>query len=128
MNFPNNLLYTKDHEWATFNPKTNIATIGITDFAQDQLGDIVYVDITALNQTLPKEAIFGAVEAVKTVADLFMPISGTIIEINPELELQPELLNTDPYTVGWIIKIKAENPQEINDLMNAEKYQQHIGL
>ncbi|MDE3124623.1 MAG: glycine cleavage system protein GcvH [Bacteroidota bacterium] len=120
MNFPANLRYTKDHEWILL--EGDIATVGITDFAQSELGDIVYVDI-ANNQTLQAEAVFGTVEAVKTVSDLFLPVSGTIIEVNTALEKQPELVNTDPYGAGWMIKMKVNNPADVEGLLDAAAYQ-----
>jgi len=123
MNFPANLRYTKDHEWIRLDG--NIATIGITDFAQSELGDIVYVDIAA-GQSLQAEDVFGTVEAVKTVSDLFAPVAGNIIEINPALEKQPELVNTDPYGEGWMIKVTVNNPAEVNGLMDAAAYQNLI--
>lgn len=123
MNFPANLRYTKDHEWILL--EGDIATIGITDFAQSELGDIVYVDI-ANNQTLDAEAVFGTVEAVKTVSDLFLPVTGTITEVNPALEKQPELVNTDPYGAGWMIKIKVNNPADVAGLLDATAYQQLV--
>ncbi|WP_298298640.1 glycine cleavage system protein GcvH [Hydrotalea sp.] len=123
MNFPANLRYTKDHEWILL--EGDIATIGITDFAQSELGDIVYVDI-ANNQTLDAEAVFGTVEAVKTVSDLFLPVAGTITEVNPALEKQPELVNTDPYGAGWMIKIKVNNPADVAGLLDATAYQQLV--
>lgn len=124
MNFPANLRYTKDHEWIVLNG--DIATVGITDFAQSELGDIVYVDI-ANHQTLPAEAVFGTVEAVKTVSDLFLPVAGTIVEVNTTLEKQPELVNTDPYGEGWMVKLKVENPADIEKLMDAAAYQALVG-
>jgi glycine cleavage system H protein len=120
MNFPANLYYTKDHEWVSLDG--NIATVGITDFAQGELGDIVYVDIASKGKELAAEEIFGTVEAVKTVSDLFLPVPGTIIEVNPALEAQPELVNTDPYGAGWMIKMTVEDPTDINKLMTAEAY------
>ena len=111
MNFPDNLLYTKDHEWIRIEGDT--ATIGITDFAQGELGDIVFVDIPSQGKTLSAEEIFGTVEAVKTVSDLFLPVKGTITQINPALEANPELVNTDPYGEGWMIKMTIENPLTI---------------
>ena len=116
MNTPNNLKYTKDHEWVKIDG--DIATVGITDYAQDQLGDIVFVDI----QTLEREEIFGAIEAVKTVADAFMPLSGEIIEVNEELEAEPQAVNSDPYGKGWMIKIKISNPAEVEELLDADGY------
>jgi len=120
MNAPNNLKYSKEHEWIRV--KGDDAYIGITDFAQDQLGDIVYVEIETEGQTLAKDEVFGTVEAVKTVSDLYMPISGTVESINPELENEPELVNSDPYEKGWMVKIKIGNPAELNDLMDAAAY------
>ena len=120
MNFPANLYYTKDHEWVSL--EGNIATVGITDFAQGELGDIVYVDIASKGKELAAEEIFGTVEAVKTVSDLFLPLPGTIIEVNPALEAQPELVNTDPYGAGWMIKMTVETPADIEKLMTAEAY------
>ena len=120
MNFPANLRYTKDHEWVSI--EDNVATVGITDFAQGELGDIVYVDIASKGKELAAEEIFGTVEAVKTVSDLFLPLPGTIIEVNPALEAQPELVNTDPYGAGWMIKMTVEDPADIEKLMTAEAY------
>ena len=125
MNFPDTLKYTKDHEWIRIDGSN--ATIGITDFAQSELGDIVYVDIPSLNQSLQKEAVFGTVEAVKTVSDLFLPISGKILEINPNLNDKPELVNKDPYGEGWMVKISIDNPAEVNELLDVAAYQQLIG-
>ena len=125
MNFPDTLKYTKDHEWIRMDGSN--ATIGITDFAQSELGDIVYVDIPSLNQSLQKEAVFGTVEAVKTVSDLFLPISGKILEINPNLNDKPELVNKDPYGEGWMVKISIDNPAEVNELLDVAAYQQLIG-
>jgi glycine cleavage system H protein len=125
MNFPDNLHYTKDHEWIKI--EGNTATVGITDFAQHELGDIVYVDIDAVGKSLEAEAIFGTVEAVKTVSDLFLPLSGTIDEVNPALANQPELVNTDPYGEGWMIKMTVQDPSQIEKLMSAEAYQQLVG-
>jgi glycine cleavage system H protein len=124
MNFPQNLKYTKDHEWISIDG--DIATIGITDFAQHELGDIVYVDIDSKGKTLPAETVFGTIEAVKTVSDLFLPVSGTVSEVNPILEKEPEKVNTDPYGDGWIIKMKVNNPDDANQLMDAEAYQQLV--
>lgn len=124
MNFPTNLKYTNDHEWVRV--EGNIAVVGITDFAQDQLGDIVFLDITTEGETLDKEEVFGAVEAVKTVADLLMPVSGTIIEFNPELEATPEAVNKDPYGNGWMVKVEMSNPDEVNELMDSEEYKGFI--
>ena len=125
MNFPDHLKYTKDHEWIRI--EGNNATIGITDFAQSELGDIVYVDIPSLNQSVKKEEVFGTVEAVKTVSDLFLPVSGKILEINPNLNDKPELVNKDPYGEGWMVKITIENAAEVNDLLDATAYKQLIG-
>jgi glycine cleavage system H protein len=121
MDFPAQLRYTKDHEWVSLDGNT--ATIGITDFAQRELGDIVYVEIETLNKELGAEEVFGTVEAVKTVSDLFMPVSGTIIEVNPELNNEPELVNSDPYGRGWMIKMTVNNPEDVAALMDAAAYQ-----
>ena len=121
MSFPSNLHYTKDHEWLSL--EGNIATIGITEFAQSELGDIVYVDINTVGKTLAKEEVFGSVEAVKTVSDLFLPVAGTINEINSALEKQPELVNNDPYGAGWMIKITVTHPADVEALLNAEAYE-----
>lgn len=125
MNIPSNLKYTKEHEWILVDGE--IATIGITDFAQGELGDIVYVEIETIGETLDQEAVFGSVEAVKTVSDLFMPITGEILEFNNVLEQDPELVNKDAYGEGWMIKIKITNPSELNDLLDAEAYAALIG-
>jgi glycine cleavage system H protein len=125
MNFPDKLHYTKDHEWIKI--EGNTAIVGITDFAQHELGDIVYVDIEAVGKSLEAESIFGTVEAVKTVSDLFLPLAGTINEVNPALASQPELVNTDPYGEGWMIKMTVEDPSQIEKLMSAEAYQQLVG-
>lgn len=125
MNYPANLRYTKDHEWVSIDGNT--ATIGITDFAQHELGDIVYVDINTKGKTLGAEEIFGTVEAVKTVSDLFLPVSGTVTEINPSLEAKPELVNSDPYGEGWMIKMTVDNPADIENLMTAEAYTALVG-
>jgi glycine cleavage system H protein len=125
MNYPANLRYTKDHEWVLLNG--NIATIGITDFAQHELGDIVYVDINTRGKALSSEEIFGTVEAVKTVSDLFLPAAGTVNEINPALEANPELVNSDPYGEGWMIKMTVDNPADIEKLMNSEAYTALVG-
>ncbi|KAA9041887.1 glycine cleavage system protein GcvH [Ginsengibacter hankyongi] len=124
MTFPENLRYTKDHEWVSLDGDT--ATVGITDFAQHELGDIVYVEIETKGKSLAAEAIFGTVEAVKTVSDLFLPVSGTITEINPLLESEPEKVNSDPYGEGWMIKMKVDNVDDVNKLMNAETYQKVV--
>ncbi len=121
MSFPANLKYTKDHEWISL--EGNIATIGITDFAQHELGDIVYVDINSTGKTLSAEEVFGTVEAVKTVSDLFLPAAGTITEVNPALEANPELVNSDPYGEGWMIKMTVDNPADIESLMDAAAYE-----
>ncbi len=125
MNIPNELKYTKDHEWVVVNG--DIATVGITDFAQKELGDIVYVEVETLDQTLSKDEIFGTVEAVKTVSDLFLPLSGEVIEFNETLETEPELVNTDPYGDGWMIKVKISDLSEIDGLLSAEDYKNLIG-
>jgi glycine cleavage system H protein len=124
MNLPENLRYTKDHEWVLLNG--DIATIGITDYAQQELGDIVYVEIETKGKSLAAEEVFGTVEAVKTVSDLFLPVSGTITEINPVLDKEPEKVNTDPYGDGWMIKMKVDNPDDVNKLMDAEAYQKVV--
>jgi glycine cleavage system H protein len=120
MNFPDNLRYTKDHEWIKL--EGNTATIGITDFAQRELGDIVYVEIETVGKTLMAEAVFGTVEAVKTVSDLYLPISGTINEVNPVLADSPELVNSDPYGEGWMVKMTVTNPDDVKSLMDAAAY------
>lgn len=120
MNFPANLRYTKDHEWISL--EGNIATVGITDFAQGELGDIVYVDINTVGQDVAAEAVFGTVEAVKTVSDLFLPIAGKILEVNPILEKQPELVNSDPYGDGWMVKVEVADVAAVSALMDAEAY------
>ena len=124
MSIPSNLLYTKDHEWVLV--EENMATIGITNFAQSELGDIVYVEVETEGENLDKEEVFGSIEAVKTVSDLFMPLSGEITSFNEELETQPELVNSDPYGEGWIIKIEFSNKSELDELLNAEAYQNSI--
>ncbi|MEO8862563.1 MAG: glycine cleavage system protein GcvH [Ginsengibacter sp.] len=124
MNFPENLRYTKDHEWVLLDGE--IATIGITDFAQHELGDIVYVEIETKGKALAAETVFGTVEAVKTVSDLFLPVSGTITELNPILELEPEKVNTDPYGDGWMIKMKVDNPDDVASLMDFVAYQKVV--
>jgi len=125
MNIPTNLKYTKDHEWVLIEGDT--ATVGITDFAQKELGDIVYVEVETLDQTLNQDEVFGTVEAVKTVSDLFLPLTGEIIEFNETLENEPEKVNTDPYGDGWMIKVKIENQSEIETLLSAEDYKVLIG-
>jgi len=125
MNIPENLKYTKDHEWISI--EGDIATVGITHFAQKELGDIVYVEVETLDQTLEKDEVFGTVEAVKTVSDLFLPLSGEIIEFNENLESSPEKVNTDPYGDGWMIKIKISNIDEIDSLLSSDSYKELIG-
>ena len=125
MNFPQELKYTKDHEWVRVNGDT--AVIGITDFAQGELGDIVYVDIDTIGETVEKEKVFGTVEAVKTVSDLFMPVSGEILELNSLLEGQPEMVNKDPYGEGWMVKVKITNPSELDGLLSADQYRELVG-
>lgn len=125
MTIPAHLRYTKDHEWVSLDGE--IATVGITDFAQKELGDIVYVEVETLDQTLEKDEVFGTVEAVKTVSDLFLPLSGEIIEFNDALASDPEKVNTDPYGDGWMIKIKVANVADFNELLSSETYQQLIG-
>jgi len=124
MNYPEKLLYTKDHEWILF--KEEYALVGITDFAQKELGDIVYLDITTLHETVEREKVFGTIEAVKTVSDLFMPVTGEVMEINQKIIDQPELINKDPYGDGWLIKIKTLNEKEKKDLLPAEDYKKLI--
>jgi glycine cleavage system H protein len=125
MNIPSNLKYTKDHEWVSIEGDT--ATVGITDFAQKELGDIVYVEVETLDQTLDKDEVFGTVEAVKTVSDLFLPLSGEIIEFNEALERTPEDVNSDPYGKGWMIKLKITNTAEVDELLSCDAYKQLIG-
>lgn len=125
MNFPANLKYTKDHEWVKV--EGNTAVVGVTEFAQSELGDIVYVEIETDGETLEKEEIFGTVEAVKTVSDLFMPISGTISEVNPKLQSHPEVVNKDPYGDGWMIKVTITNVDQLNELLSADDYKKLIG-
>ena len=125
MDVKENLKYTKDHEWVSV--EGNIATVGITDFAQSELGDIVYVEVDTLNETLNKDEVFGTVEAVKTVSDLFLPMSGKIVEFNESLSDAPESINESPYEQGWIIKVEVSNPDEINDLLNSNDYSALIG-
>ena len=125
MNIPAELKYTKDHEWISL--EGDIATVGITDFAQSELGDIVYVEVETLDQTLEKDEIFGTVEAVKTVSDLFLPIAGEVIEFNEELESDPELVNSDPYGKGWMVKVKVNNVSDYDGLMSADEYKSLIG-
>ncbi|MES2513473.1 MAG: glycine cleavage system protein GcvH [Bacteroidota bacterium] len=125
MNFPSELKYTKDHEWIRV--EGNVATIGITDFAQKELGDIVYVDVTTIGETVAREEIFGTVEAVKTVSDLFMPISGKVLEMNKDIDSTPESVNNDPYGQGWMIKVSIDNEAELADLLSADAYKSLIG-
>jgi len=125
MNIPSNLKYTKDHEWVSIDG--DIATVGITDFAQKELGDIVYVEVETLDQTLEKDEVFGTVEAVKTVSDLFLPLSGEIIEFNEALESTPESVNSDSYGVGWMIKVKISNLGEVDSLLSSDAYKELIG-
>lgn len=122
---PSDLKYTKDHEWVRLNAD-GTATIGITEFAQGELGDIVFVDVNTVGEAVEKEAIFGTVEAVKTVSELFMPVSGTVLELNPALENSPELVNDDPYGEGWMIKIRPDNAADIDSLLSADDYQSLI--
>lgn len=124
MNIPSNLKYTKDHEWIKI--EGNIATVGITDFAQGELGDIVYVDVDTLDDTVEEGEVFGSVEAVKTVSDLFMPLTGEVIEFNETLEDEPELVNSDPYEKGWMIKLEISDMAQIEDLLDAEAYKKLI--
>tara|TARA_B100001248_G_scaffold262664_1_gene260540 strand:+ start:845 stop:1225 length:381 start_codon:yes stop_codon:yes gene_type:complete len=125
MNIPNELKYTKDHEWISIDGE--IATVGITDFAQRELGDIVYVEVETVGETLDADAVFGTVEAVKTVSDLFLPVSGEIIEFNESLEDTPEDVNSDPYSKGWMIKLKVNNSDDLNNLLDSNQYKDLIG-
>jgi glycine cleavage system H protein len=125
MNVPNELKYTKDHEWISIDG--DVATIGITEFAQGELGDIVYVEVETVDEELDSEEVFGTVEAVKTVSDLFMPLGGELIEFNELLETNPEKVNEDPYGDGWMIKVKISNPSEIEELLSASQYSELIG-
>lgn len=126
MNFPENLRYTKDHEWIRLEGDT--AVIGITDFAQRELGDIVYVEIETVGKALTAQTVFGTVEAVKTVSDLFLPVSGTITQTNPALGSSPELVNTDPYNEGWMVKMKVDNVADVESLMDAKAYSELVGV
>jgi glycine cleavage system H protein len=125
MNYPDNLHYTKDHEWVRM--EGDEAVIGITDFAQHELGDIVYVEIETVGQEMNAGDVFGTVEAVKTVSDLFLPVNGTITEVNPDLNNNPELVNSDPYGEGWMIKMRVASTTDVNELMDAAAYQQLVG-
>jgi glycine cleavage system H protein len=125
MNFPDNLKYSKEHEWITVDGE--IGTIGITAYAQDQLGDIVYVDVNTVGKTLNANAVFGTVEAVKTVSDLFMPVSGEVLEVNTSLDSAPESVNNDPYGTGWMIKVRLTNPGELSALMDSGAYKAFVG-
>ena len=124
MNVPKELKYTKDHEWLSLDG--DVATVGVTDFAQSELGDIVYVEVETLDEILEKEEVFGTVEAVKTVSDLFMPISGEVVEFNEKLETNPEVVNEDPYGEGWMIKIRVSDENELNELLSADEYEGEI--
>ncbi|MCC5916048.1 MAG: glycine cleavage system protein GcvH [Cryomorphaceae bacterium] len=125
MNIPSELRYTKDHEWVKV--EGDVATIGITDFAQQELGDIVFVEVETVGETFDKEEVFGSVEAVKTVSDLFMPIGGEVLEFNEEIESDPELVNRDPYGAGWMVKVKISDSDELNALLSAEEYTDLVG-
>ena len=125
MNFPSDLKYTKDHEWVRINGDE--ATVGITDFAQRELGDIVYVDVSTVGETVEKEAVFGTVEAVKTVSDLFMPLSGEVLEVNKDIDSAPESVNKDPYGKGWMIRLRMTEPSQVSDLLSAEDYKKIVG-
>jgi len=125
MNFPEQLKYTKEHEWIAI--EGNVATVGITEFAQGELGDIIYVDIDTIGKELRAEVVFGSVEAVKTVSDLFLPVSGTLIEKNPLLDSQPELVNKDPYGDGWMIKMTIQDPSQLDSLLSVDAYKALIG-
>ncbi len=125
MNIPSELKYTKDHEWIQVDG--DVATVGITDFAQGELGDIVYVEVETVDETLEKEEVFGTVEAVKTVSDLFLPVSGEIIEFNESLEEEPEKVNEDPYGEGWMIRIRMSDPSELDELLDADAYKELVG-
>ena len=125
MNIPQELKYTKDHEWVRI--EGDVATVGITDFAQGELGDIVYVEVETVDETLEREEIFGTVEAVKTVSDLFLPLSGEIIEFNESLEDEPEKVNTDPYGEGWMVKIRFSDASQVEELLSAQEYSELIG-
>ena len=124
MNFPKDVKYTSDHEWVRV--EGDVAFVGITDYAQDQLGEIVFVDVTTEGETIEKNEVFGSIEAVKTVSDLLMPLTGEVLEVNAELEDQPELVNADPYGKGWIIRLQVQNQSELDELMDADKYKEFI--
>ncbi|MFN8255338.1 MAG: glycine cleavage system protein GcvH [Bacteroidales bacterium] len=124
MNLPENLKYTKDHEWLRV--EGNEAYVGITDYAQGELGDIVFIEIETQGEALNKEDVFGTIEAVKTVSDLFMPVSGEVLDVNPNIEDKPEVVNKDPYGEGWLIKIKITNPSEVNSLLDVNAYKVHV--
>jgi|SRR5690625_385924 len=124
MNLPEELKYTKEHEWVRIDGEH--AIVGITDFAQSELGDVVYVEVESLDEDLDKDEVFGTVEAVKTVSDLHMPVSGTVVEFNEDLEDEPELVNSDPYGEGWMIKIKYSNPEDLDELLSAKEYEELI--
>ena len=125
MNIPANLRYTKDHEWVSL--EGNVAIVGITDFAQGELGDIVYVDVNTIGKALAAEEVFGTVEAVKTVSDLFLPVAGTVTEVNPALDGAPELVNSDPYGQGWMVKLTVSNPADVDGLLDAAAYGKLVG-
>ena len=125
MNFPENLKYTKDHEWVSVDG--DVVTVGITEFAQKELGDIVYVEVETLDQTLEKDEVFGTVEAVKTVSDLFLPVAGEIIEFNDSLESEPEKVNNDPYGEGWMVKVKMSDASQLKDLLDSNEYKELVG-
>ena len=126
MNIPAELKYTKDHEWVKI--ENGVATIGVTEFAQQELGDIVFVEVETVGETLNKEDVFGTVEAVKTVSDLFMPISGELLELNDELESNPEVVNSDPYGKGWMVKVKMSDESEVNGLLSSEQYSELVSV
>lgn len=125
MNIPGNLKYTKDHEW--MKPEGDIAVVGITDFAQNELGDIVFIEVETIGESLDKEETFGTIEAVKTVSDMFMPVAGEVLEFNPTLVDKPDLVNKDPYGEGWIVKIKISDPSQMDELLDAVKYGELVG-
>lgn len=125
MNLPSELKYTKDHEWVRV--EGDEAVIGITDFAQSELGDIVFIDVDTVGDEVAGNEVFGSVEAVKTVSDLFMPLTGTVLEVNDQIDSSPELVNSDPYGEGWIIRVKFNNPEEVSNLLSADQYKEEIG-